>query len=204
MNRLILDVLPEGLMDEVKTSFDHLPQSNHSDGGYRARRYSRIDFYGLNTGKTDFIQSSDYNKHQGDVERNFEAVDDDVLGSKIFRDLYGRFREASDLFFEDVDVHQMRIFTEIETVPVSPEGIHQDGYHTVGIFGVNRHNIEGGEALVFMDRDGPPIFSRRLETGEFIIFDDENLWHSAKPIRTIDKEKPGYMDAFILTAKRDE
>ena len=41
-------------------------------------------------------------------------------------------------------------------------------------------------------------------SGEYVIIDDENLWHSAKSITTIDKTQPGYMDAFIFTVRRDE
>jgi hypothetical protein len=204
MNRLTLDVLPEGFMDTLKPSFAYLPQTDHADGKYRFRRYSKIDYYGLNVGTASFTQSSDYNKHQGDVDRKFDPVDDDILNSEPFKTIHLLFRDAGDLFFEDVEVHQMRIFTEGKTVPVSPEGVHQDGYHIVGIFGVHRHNIDGGDALVFMKQDGPPVLSRKLETGEYIILDDENLWHSAKEIMTIDKASPGYMDAFILTACRDE
>jgi len=204
MNRLTFDMLPEGSLEALKPSFDHLPQTDHADGKYRFRCYSQIDYYGRDSGTVEFTQSSEYNKHQGDVERKFEPIHDDVLSSESFKKMHGAFRRESDLFFENIEVHQMRIFTEGETVPVSPEGVHQDGYNSVGIFGVHRHNIVGGDALVFLDQSGPPIFSRRLQAGEYVIIDDENLWHSAKTIMTIDKTQPGYMDAFIFTARRDD
>ena len=204
MHRLVLDMLPEGSTEGLKPSFDSLPRTSHLDGDFRFRRYSLIDYYGLSTGKSEFNQSSEYNKYQGDLLREFEPVEESALSDKGFRKFYGAFREIGNLYFEDVGVHQMRIYTESKTVDVSPEGTHQDGFDVVGILGVHRHNIDGGDALAFMEKSGPPILSRRLESGEYIIFDDRKLWHSAKPITTIDKTTPGYMDAFILTASRDE
>lgn len=205
MHKLILDELQGDVVGELKSSFDNLPRTSHLDGDFRFRRYSTVDYYGLPVGKSEFTQSSDYNSYQGDVTRQFDPIEDSVLSNKAFRKFYSAFRKAGDLdFFENVDVHQMRIYTESKTVEVSPEGTHQDGFDVVGILGVHRHNIDGGDALVFMEQKGPPIFSSRLDSGEYIIFDDRKLWHSAKSITTVDKTTPGYMDAFILTASRDE
>ena len=52
----------------------------------------------------------------------------------------------------------------------------------------------------FKEQKGYPFLGMVMQPGEMVIINDKTLWHSAKPIRTIDIEHNGYMDAFILTA----
>ena len=95
----------------------------------------------------------------------------------------------------------MRVLAQDGKTLASPEGIHQDGFRRVAIVGINRENITGGELLVYRDKESKEIVEIALENGEIAILDDEKLWHNATPIQSIDKDKPGYMDVFILTTK---
>ena len=143
MHKLILDRLDEELIKEVQPSFNGLPHTGHADGEFRLRRYSVIDFCGVPVGESTFVQSSDYNKYQGDVLREFEPIEDSVVNSKCFRKMLGLFRYAGEVSMEDVEVHQMRVVVpkNMSVAELSPEGPHQDGFDCVGIFSINRYNI---------------------------------------------------------------
>ena len=206
MHKLILDRLDEELIDEVKLSFNNLPHTGHADGEFRLRRYSIVNFCGESVGGSTFIQSSDYNKYQGDILRKFESIEDSVLNSKCFKKMLGLFRYAGEIDLEDVEVHQMRVTVPNNSmiVELSPEGPHQDGYDAVGIFSINRHNICGGELLVFDDKDGHPFWTMLLKAGEAVVFNDREIWHDGNCIsRDVDGIEENYMDVFIFTARRD-
>ena len=206
MHKLILDRLPNELVNEVKSSFHDLPHTGHKDSEFRLRRYSVIDFLGSIVDGTTFTQSSDYNNYQGDVAREFEPIQESVVNTKCFKKMLGLFRHAGELDTENVEVHQMRV-----TVPhssmvaeLSPEGPHQDGYDAVGIFSIARHNVCGGELLVFDDKDEHPVWSMLMKPGEVVVFNDREVWHDGNCIaRDVEGIDENYMDVFVFTARRD-
>ena len=206
MHKLILDRLDEELIKEVQPSFNNLPHTGHADSEFRLRRYSVIDFCGVPVGESTFTQSSDYNKYQGDVLREFEAIEDSVVNSKCFRKILGLFRYAGEITMEDVEVHQMRVTVpkSMSVAELSPEGPHQDGYDAVGIFSINRHNLCGGELLVFDDKDAHPFWTMILKPGEVVVFNDREIWHDGNSItRDVEGIDENYMDVFVFTARRD-
>ena len=194
-------------INSISDSFDRLPKTDHRDGQYRLRRYSSVrlsDLYSFIFEKLKseaFNQAVQYNQYQGGVPRHFEEIEDSVIESGGMLEIFDTFLESCGFTDDNViDVHQMRIITDGETVPVSPEGTHQDGYKYIAIVGVNRKNVDGGDLLVFKEQKGYPFLGMVMQPGEMVIINDKQLWHSAKPIRTIDIERSGYMAAFILTA----
>tara|TARA_B100000749_G_scaffold39417_2_gene27030 strand:- start:73 stop:693 length:621 start_codon:yes stop_codon:yes gene_type:complete len=206
MHKLILDRLDEELIKEVQSSFDDLPHTGHADSEFRLRRYSVIDFCGVPVGESTFTQSSDYNKYQGDVLREFEAIEDSVVNSKCFKRMLGLFRYAGEIDLEDIEVHQMRVTVpkSMSVAELSPEGPHQDGYDAVGIFSINRHNVCGGELLVFDDKNAHPFWTMLLKPGEVVIFNDRDIWHDGNCIeRDVEGIDENYMDVFVFTARRD-
>ena len=206
MHKLILDRLPDELVDEVRSSFNDLPHTGHKDGEFRLRRYSVIDFLGSPVDGSTFTQSSDYNNYQGDIAREFEPIQESVVNTKCFKKMLGLFRYAGDLDTENIEAHQMRV-----TVPhssmvaeLSPEGPHQDGYDAVGIFSIARHNVCGGELLVFDDKDEHPVWSMLMKPGEVVVFNDREVWHDGNCIsRDVEGIDENYMDVFVFTARRD-
>ena len=205
MHKLILDRLSDELIGEVKPSFNDLPHTDHADGEFRLRRYSVIDYCGASVGESSFIQSSDYNKYQGDILRKFEPIEDSVVNSKCFRKMLHLFRYAGDLHIENIEVHQMRVSvpTGMQEVELSPERRHQDGFDCLAIFSINRYNILGGELVVSLDNDSDPLFSFILQPGQIVIIDDTDLWHDGNPItRSVGLVEENYMDVFVLTATR--
>jgi len=206
MHKLILDRLPDELIKEVQPSFNDLPHTGHKDSEFRLRRYSVIDLLGTPVDGSTFTQSSDYNKYQGDIAREFETIQESVVNSKCFRKMLGLFRRAGEFDMENIEAHQMRV-----TVPhgsmvaeLSPEGPHQDGYDAVGIFSVNTYNVRGGELLVFDDKDAHPFWTMLLKPGEVVIFNDRDIWHDGNCIeRDVEGIDENYMDVFVFTARRD-
>ena len=206
MHKLILDRLDEELIKEVQSSFNDLPHTGHADSEFRLRRYSVIDFCGVPVGESTFTQSSDYNKYQGDVLREFEAIEDSVVNSKCFKRMLGLFRYAGEIDLEDIEVHQMRVTVpkSMTVAELSPEGPHQDGYDAVGIFSINRHNLCGGELLVFDDKDAHPFWTMILKPGEVVVFNDREVWHDGNSVtRDVEGVDENYMDVFVFTARRD-
>jgi len=205
---LRIDQLSNRAVTSVKKSFKNLPETNHRDGKYRLRRYSKIKllaepqkFQELEV--AEFTQSSDYNTFQGDVERKFENLEPDTLDSYGLREIVYLFRSLNQLSVgTEVDIHQMRVITLEEDTPVSPEGFHQDGYNCIAMFGIERHNISGGELLVANGKNDTPFVCLPINDGTGAFLDDQALWHNATDINRIDTEDQGYMDSFILTANK--
>ena len=113
-----------------------------------------------------------------------------------------KFLESSGCVDDhEVEIHQMRIITRDELTPVSPEGVHQDGYRFIAIVGISRYNITGGNVLVYKEQGAKPIVDFPLDSGEMIMVRDDLMWHNATQIKPVATDVQGYMDAFILTAR---
>jgi len=192
--------------DFLQDSFNHLPQTEYADGKFRLRRYSVIKIRGTGFDrvvKKEFSQTDEYNKFQPNVIRQYDEILDRAIFCFKFKAILDCFKRVNKLLDDqEVEIHQMRILAQDDGEALtSPEGIHQDGFRRIAIVGVNRYNITGGNLLVYRDKGSKEIVDMVLETGEMVVIDDEVLWHSATAIKSIDKEKPGYMDVFILTTK---
>ena len=209
MYKMQLDKMSDRCLHSLSGVFDDLPTTNHADGNYRLRRYSRVRMsretlvYETLEGK-NFTQSSEYNDFQGDVTRTFENISQDVIRGYGFWELCCRFLNSCRLPTENVvEVHQMRVITLEDNTHVAPEGVHQDGYDSICIASVERHNIEGGHLLVHKEKDSEPILNMALENGELAYINDRDLWHNATPISRLDPSENGHMDLIILTASKN-
>ena len=210
MSLLRLDLLSNEAIQDLSPSFDLLTATEHKDGKYRLRRYSMVEllaepymFKQLPT--NTFMQTDEYNDFQGNVERKFDNIDECILNGKGMKELIYKFRMGNKLpIGTPIDIHQMRIITLYDETPVSPEGVHRDGYDFIAMIGIARDNIKGGHLLVYTEQDGDHFMSIPLNAGQMVTLDDTKLWHNASDIKTVDKTKNGYMDAFIVTAKIDK
>jgi hypothetical protein len=209
MYKMQLDKMSDRCLNSLSGVFDDLPTTNHADGKYRLRRYSRVRMsrktlvYETLEGK-NFTQSSEYNDFQGDVTRTFENISQDVIRGYGFWELCSRFLNSCRLPTENVvEVHQMRVITLEDNTHVAPEGVHQDGYDAICIASIERHNIEGGHLLVHKEKDSEPILNMSLENGELAYINDRDLWHNATPISRLDPSENGHMDLIILTASKN-
>ena len=93
MKLLQLNTLTKEFVNDLKSSFDDLPETSHKDGKYRLRRYSvvelRTTFWSAVTQieithlpTRSFKQSKKLNDHQGGMSRLFDEIDEDTLQSK--------------------------------------------------------------------------------------------------------------------------
>ena len=205
-------------LDDIKSSFNDLPETDHADGSYRLRKYSRVAVsYKMPSGETwpknitevedlnvnTFTQSTKYNEHQGGMKRNFDGIDKAVLNSAGMCEMASVFREGCKLGdYFTMDVHQMRVRCTGGATQLSPEGWHQDGYDCIAMIGVNRCNIFGGEILLSISKTEAPFLQAVMDSGTMVIVDDSHLWHNGRSIQPVINSKPAYMDAMVFTAKR--
>ena len=212
MNTILqITKLEPELIEEIKSSFGSLPETNHADGKYRLRKYSYVEVdvsAGENVRVTDlclgeFAQSKKYNKHQGDKVRKFENIDESVIQSKAFATMVESFYKACSLPRNfQMDVHQMRVKCTGGATQLSPEGWHQDGYDCVAMIGINRNNIIGGEALLSTHKTQEPFLRATLDAGTMLIIDDSYLWHNGRSIQPVDDSFSAWMDLLVFTLKK--
>lgn len=99
-NTLHLTQLSMAAIEQLSPSFEALPHTEHADGQYRLRRYSVVSFEDgqvIDLNKNSFVQSSDINRFQGDVIRQFEPIEKDILASDGFREMCALFVSANHL-----------------------------------------------------------------------------------------------------------
>jgi len=209
-------ISPEGV-ESLRPSFNNLPETSHKDGKYRLRKYSiaevRTTFWNADREASvcrlphrSFLQSEDLNKHQGGMSRDFEEIEESTLQSKGMREALLLFKDGNKLIDgQEVEIHQMRVRAFSDPInnltPVSPEGIHQDGFNYIAMLGVNRSNVFGGALMVYTNKKSSPFLEKELQPGEIIMLDDRKLWHNAKDIWARDIEKESSADWFVFCAK---
>ena len=215
MKLLQVNTVSRGAIADVADSFTRLPHTNHKDGKFRLRRYSAIElrtsFWNAkeeavvkNLNRSDFMQEEEWNKHQGGMTRNFEQIEEGVLQSEGLKEMLLLYKNEFGLIDgQEVEIHQMRVATlGTSPTPVAPEGVHQDGYDYIGMIGIARHNIIGGNLMVSKDKDSTPFLDVVMEDGQMFMVADDVLWHNAKPITMRDKNGgQGNMDLFVFTAR---
>ena len=197
-------------IQDLQPSFENLPRTGHKDSEYRRRRYSIIKPYPGNVQSepnTGFNQSSNYNKFQGDVDRKFEEVAPSVLTSPVLGKLLSLFLKSNGLDGgHRMEIHQMRVITgdyPHESVEVSPEGVHQDGYDHIAMIGVKRHNANGGHITVSREKIGASFIDMALEDGDMFMLNDKELWHNGTTLKPESPVDIAYIDLFVLTAHDD-
>ena len=192
-------------LEKIASFFSALPVDPYLKGNYRFRRLSRFK---LSDGRivkfphSLFFQSQEYNPLLGDVVREYLELDDQLIKLEDFQKVVGEFGDFCKVcgLPNELGVHQIRIVASSEEVEQpAPEGIHQDGVDLVGIFCVNRERIEGGETHLYKSKDGNPIFSKILNPGELLVFNDHQFFHFTSEVTAISSEYKGIRDVFVLT-----
>ncbi|MBO3461443.1 2OG-Fe dioxygenase family protein [Aetokthonos hydrillicola Thurmond2011] len=191
-------------LDRLKSYFDNLPIDPYLEDNYRLRRFSHFrvtsdQVMKLSHGR--FFQSKEYNPLLGDVIREYPEIDDTLIELEDFQKIVREFFEFCKLCstFDEIGVHQIRTTTSDQKIGnPAPEGIHRDGVDLVGIFCVNRENIEGGETHLYKFKDEPPVFTQILNKGDFLIFNDRQFLHYTSAIK-VKNSKSGIRDVFVFT-----
>jgi hypothetical protein len=184
--------------------FADLPVDPNISGNYRFRRLSRFKLTDDGYEKMPhgyLFQSKEYNPLVGDLKREFQELDERLIGMQMFRELISVFRDFCGLHpGAEVDVHQIRTTcsSEISGNP-APEGIHRDGTDFIGIYSINRSNIEGGKTQLYARKSENPIFDKVLAAGELLLVNDRRLFHYTTPICP-EGEGEGTRDVFVLSS----
>ncbi|WP_394192941.1 2OG-Fe dioxygenase family protein [Pseudoalteromonas atlantica] len=203
-NLLQLRFVNQAHIEAVKPSFANLPANPYADGAFRKRRYSVIKVQDgelkLQATKA-FVQDDSINTFQGNVERTYENLEPSLLQTDGMKSIVNEFRAITGISDErDIEIHQFRMLAIESDTPPAPEGIHQDGFDHVCICGVSHENLEGGELLVYENKQAEPCFKMEIKDGMFALINDREVWHNATPMNKIDASKDGYLDCFVLTA----
>ena len=191
-------------LEGIKQFFLDLPVDPYIKDNYRFRRLSRFTVSGDKLIKLPhgyFYQSQQYNPLLGDVKREFAELDDALIELDDFKKLVLAFSDSCKLHPEaEIGVHQIRISCSPQSYGnPAPEGIHRDGTDFIGIFSVDRENIQGGETHLYTDKKEKPVFSKILNPGELLLVNDHEFLHFTTPIKPTSAQE-GTRDVFVLTS----
>ena len=196
-------VLPFGMYDSLKHTFNQLPEDQYAKPGYRYRRFSQ---YKMFMGKPElvetdhFMQSSELNSEFGDIERKFEPMDPALLKDDNFNYLFKIFHHETGV--STIDCHQVRILIGPDGAPAAPEGRHQDGYDYIMATIVTKENVTGGDFMVWETKTGKKHIFKEGLVNEYGIIDDRKYFHTGEDLKVIDEAKPGRWEWFVLGGYR--
>ncbi|WP_013334550.1 2OG-Fe dioxygenase family protein [Gloeothece verrucosa] len=189
-------------LERLEKYFSQLPADPYLSGNYRFRRLSHLKIVKnqlIKLNSLPFYQSKDDNPLLGNVARIYPELDDRLITIPDFQKITQLFFEFCQLCtnINEIGIHQIRITTSNQQIGApAPEGIHRDGVDLVGIFCVKRKDIEGGITNLYKAKDEQPIFSRILQPGEFLIFNDHQFFHYTSAITALNS---GLRDVFVFT-----
>ena len=195
----------------LEVAWNDLPSDSYlKDGGrYRRRRHSCFVVDGdavTQVAHRAHWQPLEYNALHGGMQRWFEPMAPEMVGSPVWGQLLRRVGEAATALHGVrpwfVEAHPFRIDTTDGIGRPTPEGAHRDGVDLVAVFMVGRHQIKGGESRVF-DADGPngQRFTLR-EPWSLLLLDDARVIHESTPIQPLEEGDMGWRDTLVLTYRR--
>ncbi|GAB3362174.1 2OG-Fe dioxygenase family protein [Lysobacter rhizosphaerae] len=182
-------------------------------GRHRRRRYAvySADQAGpiVRESHQPHYQSSNYNSLQGDIERWFAPIADEVGDCfslqtvlKFSRDLFTKL--APDTRHWHIEVHQFRIEAKPgEPGEPTPEGVHRDGVDYVLVLLVDRQNIASGTTTIHA-ADGTLLGSFTLTHAlDAALVDDARVFHGVTPVTPLDPALPSHRDVLVVTLRRN-
>jgi hypothetical protein len=191
-------------LEKIKPFFSNLPVDPYIKGNYRYRRLSRFivsDNELIKLPHGFLYQSKDYNPLMGDIKREFEELEDALIELDEFKKMILAFSDSCKLHPEaEIGIHQIRTTcSPMNFGNPAPEGIHRDGTDFIGIFSIDRDNIQGGQTHLYMEKKDKPVFRKVLNPGELLLVNDHEFFHFTTPIKPI-YNAAGTRDVFVLTS----
>jgi hypothetical protein len=193
-------------LERLRDSWDLLPRDPYlRDGGrYRFRRHANFIQEGSKLTLAPHRahwQPTSYNALHGGLERWFEPIPTEVVGSPAWIRLLSAIGNlvAKEHPVERwyIEAHQFRIDTTDGIGRPTPEGAHRDGVDFVALLLVRRQNIRGGETRVF-DAHGPTgIRFTMQQPWSLLLLDDSRVIHETTPIQP--DGAGGLRDTLVLT-----
>ena len=190
----------------VKDSFNLIKKDNYYNNE-RYRAFSLINIENIDNmkvvGDLNFYQSSDYNNYNGNTLRKYPNINNNLLTDISFKKYIRAFKNKISKETGEkpkfIQIHQIRVNANNNDNKVTPEGIHQDGFNIVGILCINRVNIKDG-INNFYDKNKKQIYSKKMESGDFIILNDNDNFHDVTDIKVNNSDQIAYRDVFIFTS----
>ena len=186
--------------------FERLPADPYLKGNYRFRRLSHFQLRKnclTQLPHSALFQPQEYNPLLGDVVREYAQIEDELIELEEFQKIIIEFADfcQTDSKPIEIGVHQIRTTTSrTQMGEPAPEGIHRDGVNVVGIFCVQRQGIKGGITYLYPATDKTnPTFSKILNEGEFLLFNDSEFFHFTSTIEPLNFNEIGVRDVFVLT-----
>lgn len=199
-----LDTISAVDVNKLKPFYNNLPVDPYIKDNYRFRRLSHFKVLEDGIVKLPhraFYQAQAYNSLLGDVVREYQELEDELIKLEDFQKIILEFFEYCQLCsnYNEVAVHQIRITADPEHVGnPAPEGIHRDGVDVIAIFSVNRERIEGGETHLYKSKKDKPVFTKILNPGEMLVCSDREFYHFTSAINATSSQQ-GVRDVFVLT-----
>jgi len=193
-------------VETLQARFDGIPLDSYVAAGFRRKSICRmrVDRHAVSVSEHGpLFQPKAYNPVHGDMVRNYPEMDHHLVA--LVTPLVQIFAACAQLRYEhEILVQAQRITatggTDRATGYPVVEGWHQDNTAVLGIFLVNRVNVEGGVSLLSADRQGTTVvLEQALAVGELLLIDDTSLWHNTTPITRARADAPAYRDVVLLT-----
>ena len=152
-------------------------------------------------------QSSNYNVLQGDIERWFAPITDEIGASACLhtilgfsRDLFAQLAPATRRWH--IEVHQFRIEARPDAPgEPTPEGVHRDGVDYVLVLLIDRQNIASGTTTIHHE-DGTLLGSFTLAHAlDAALVDDARVFHGVTPVTPLDPAVPSHRDVLVVTLR---
>lgn len=191
-------------LEKLIPFFEELPADPYLQENYRFRRLSRfqlVDNRLIKLPHSPLFQSQEYNPLLGDLVREYPELKEGLIELEEFQKIVREFGDFCQInsTSNEIGVHQIRTTASLTQAGLpAPEGIHRDGVDVVGIFCVNREGIEGGITFLYPSPEENPTFSKILNGGEFLLFNDRQFFHFTNPIQALSPQG-GVRDVFVLT-----
>ena len=197
---------PIETFDALGRSWGRLPADVYlKDGGrYRFRRHSCFIVEGPAVEPVPHRahwQPVEYNALHGGLERWFDPIEAEVLGSpawpRLLRSLADICSTLKGAQRWHLEAHQFRIDTSDGIGRPTPEGAHRDGVDYVAVVLVDRQGIKGGETRVFEAHGPHGIRFTLTEPWSVLLLDDARVIHETTPIQPL--KGIGHRDTLVLT-----
>jgi hypothetical protein len=190
----------------IQGHFNDTPVDSYVSEGFRSKSICRMRVHDQSASMSPhgpLYQPRAFNPVHGGIVRHYPAMDARLSG--LLGPLVQIFAACARLRFEhEILVQAQRISANsgLDGATGFPvvEGWHQDNTVVLGIFLVNKVNIDGGISLLAADGQGSDlVFARSLAIGDLLLVDDTSRWHNTTPITKCRPESPAYRDVVILT-----
>lgn len=198
---------------QLQECWNHLGEDPYYGGKgncYRVRKYSDFFFTPI-TGALErcdhvaYYQSKKMNSFVGGKTRHFADVDASVYENPFFQSLVQKDFKSFPIDAEYLNeqwicqIHMIRIVVGAdEETPITPEGIHSDGYPFAGVhfIGKSKH-LSGGESTVYTWEEKPIISATFEEPLDTLFLEDRRMKHYVSPIKA--KGQEGHRDILAVS-----